>query len=94
MSVNQPPPVKNISRVLHGSGLTQGNLRQSSAGTGPSLPVEVEGLGVPGFHLWQLVADDLHQHRGELHFQGLGLAEGVEAELQQVTPQLQHREGT
>lgn len=82
-----------IPRVLRGCGATQGNLRQSSsAGTSPSLPVEVERLGVPGLHLGQLVADDLHQHRGELHFQGLGLAEGVEAEFQQVVPQLQHRQ--
>lgn len=55
--------------------------------------MKVKGLGVPGLHLWQLVADDLHQHRRELHFQGLGLSEGVEAEFQQVTDQLQHRRG-
>lgn len=59
----------------------------------PSLPVKVKRLGVPGFHLRQLVADDLHQHRGELHLQGLGLSEGIEAKFQQVTHQLQHREG-
>lgn len=57
-----------------------------------SLPVEVEGLGVPRLHLGQLVADDLHQHGRELHLQGLGLTEGVEAEFQQVAHQLQDTE--
>lgn len=55
-----------------------------------SLPVEVEGLGVPRLHLGQLVADDLHQHGRELHLQGLGLTEGVEAEFQQVAHQIMH----
>lgn len=32
---------------------------------------------------------DLHQHRWELHFQGLGLPEGIEAKFQQVAHQLQ-----
>lgn len=54
-----------------------------------SLPVKIKGLGIPGLHLWQLVTDDLHQHRWELHFQGLGLPEGIEAKFQQVAHQLQ-----
>lgn len=46
-----------------------------------SLLVEVDCVGEAGLHLWYLVTDDLHQHLGELHLQGLGLTKGVEAEV-------------
>ncbi len=53
-----------------------------------SLLVEVDCVSEARLHLWYLVADDLHQHFGELHLQGLGLAKGVETEVQQVPHQL------
>lgn len=53
-----------------------------------SLLVEVDRVGEARLHLWYLVADDLDQHLGELHLQGLGLAKGVETEVQQIPHQL------
>lgn len=55
-----------------------------------SLLVEVDCVSEARLHLWYLVTDDLHQHLGELHLQGLGLAKGVEAEVQQVPHQIMH----
>lgn len=54
-----------------------------------SLLVKVKDVREARLHLWYLVADDLHQHLGKLHLQSLRLAEGVEAEVQQVSHQLQ-----
>lgn len=53
--------------------------------------MEVDGVSEARLHLWYLVADDLHQHFRELHLQGLRLAEGVEAEVQQASHQLHQR---
>lgn len=57
-----------------------------------SLLVEVDCVSEARLHLWYLVTDDLHQHLGELHLQGLGLTKGVEAEVQQVPHQLDNTE--
>lgn len=51
--------------------------------------MKVKDVREARLHLWYLVADDLHQHLGKLHLQSLRLAEGVEAEVQQVSHQLQ-----
>lgn len=53
-----------------------------------SLLVEVDRVSEARLHLWYLVTDDLHQHFGEFHLQGLGLTKGVETEVQQVPHQL------
>lgn len=52
--------------------------------------MEVDCVSEAWLHLWYLVADDLYQHFGELHLQGLGLTKGVEAEVQQVPHQIMH----
>ena len=57
-----------------------------------SLLVEVDCVSKARLHLEYLVADDLHQHFGELHFQGLGLTKGVETEIQQVPHKLDKTE--
>lgn len=56
-----------------------------------SLLVEVDCVSEARLHLWYLVTDDFHQHFRELHLQRLGLAEGVETEVQQVPDQLENR---
>lgn len=55
-----------------------------------SLLVEVDCMSEAWLHLWYLVTDDLHQHFGELHLQGLGLTKSVETEVQQVSHQLEN----
>lgn len=72
------------SFLLPGAASVRGPLTRS-------LLVEVDGVSETRLHLWYLVADDLHQHFGELHLQGLRLAEGVEAEVQQASHQLDER---
>lgn len=59
-----------------------------------SLLVEVDRVSEARLHLWYLVADDLHQHFGELHLQRLRLTEGVEAEVQQVPHELHDTQTT
>lgn len=50
--------------------------------------MKVEGVCQAWFHLWYLVADDFHQHLGELDFEGLRFAKSVKTKVQQAPHEL------